>query len=279
MPTAKEIISFSESFSLYFTLGLFAVGLIGNTVNLLVLTSLKLFRSNQCVFYLVFETIVNIGQLTILFIMHFLTMIHQVDPGNTSLVWCKLKNMLPQIFRLLSTSMVCLAAFDQYLSTNHRFFLRQLSNLQTARFMAVIFVCLWLIHSIPYAIYFGIVPEAGCINTSIELMRYYSFFYYPVLHGLLPILSSCFFSLLAFRNVRHLVRKQVPVVRRRLDRQLTAMIFVRVIVFVVLLLPYTIYRIYALNMTISRSDTYQNAHDRLIFSFMASLTNVNYAVR
>ena len=278
MSSAQEILAFAERFSLYFTITLFAVGLLGNTVNLLVFTTLKLFRANQCVFYLTVETSVNICQLSVLFVMYILTLIYGHDPSNVVLVWCKLKNILPQFFRLIATTMVCLAAFDQYLATNHRFHFRQLSTLTLAHRLTIGFICLWLLHSIPYAIFFVIVPSTGCINSSLELIRYYSFFYYPLLHGLFPIFMSGLLSLLAYRNVRHLIRRQIPVVRRRLDRQLTAMVFVRVIVFILLLLPYTIYRIYALNVTISRADEHRYAIDRLIFAIVTSIANLNYAV-
>ena len=54
-------------------------------------------------------------------------------------------------------------------------------------------------------------------------------------NGLLPIFVSSLFSLLAYRNVRRIVRRQIPMDRRRLDQQLTAMIFMRVIFFILLL--------------------------------------------
>ncbi|CAF5172864.1 unnamed protein product, partial [Rotaria magnacalcarata] len=125
--------------------------------------------------------------------------------------------------------------------------MRRISSIQLARRLTLTAICIWIIHCIPYAIFYQIIPLNGCIITNTNLIHYYSYFYYPILHGLFPILTSCLFSLLAYRNVRHLVRRQLAVVRRRLDRQLTAMVFLRVIFFVLLLTPYTIYRIYSLN--------------------------------
>jgi len=54
------------------------------------------------------------------------------------------------------------------------------------------------------------------------------------------------FSIFVYRNVRCIVTRQISIDRARLDQQLTAMIFVRVIVYVILSLPYTISRIYSL---------------------------------
>jgi hypothetical protein len=154
-----------------------------------------------------------------------------------------------------------------------------MSTLKLAHRLTFVAICIWILHGIPYAIFYEIIPPNGCVMLNAGLLRYYSFFYYPVLHGLLPIFVASFSSLFAYRNVRHLVRRQTSVVRRRLDRQLTAMIFVRVIVFILMLLPYTIYRIYSLNATVSQADPYSSAINLLIYTLTSSLTNLSYAVR
>jgi hypothetical protein len=81
------------------------------------------------------------------------------------------------------------------------------------------------------------IPPIGCLPNNENVLYYYLYFYYPVLVGILPIFFSSLFSLIAFRNVRHVIRHQVPIVR-----QLTAMIFIRVIVFVITYLSYGVYR-------------------------------------
>ncbi|CAF3676024.1 unnamed protein product [Rotaria socialis] len=65
--------------------------------------------------------------------------------------------------------------------------------------------------------------------------------------GMIPIVISALFSLLAYRNVRHIIRRQTPVFRRRLDRQLTAMILLRVSLFVFKNLSDISFRIYQVN--------------------------------
>ncbi|CAF1655210.1 unnamed protein product [Adineta ricciae] len=250
MTIAEDILSFSERFSLYFTFTIFVIGGIGNLINICVLTSLKLFQSNQCAFYLVFESVVNTCQLTILFIINLLPIINGFDPGNISIGWCKVKAMVPHVFRLLSTSMVCFAALDQFLSTNPLLIIRRMSSLRLAHRLTIIAIIIWSLHSVPYGIFYQIVPLDGCVMISTTLAHYYSFFYYPFLHGFLPIFGSSILALLAYRNVRRLVRRGIGAERRRLDRQLTAMIFIRVVCFVCLLTPYTIYRICALNISV-----------------------------
>lgn len=279
MLTAMDIFLLAENILFYSTVCIFIIGTIGNLIHLCVLLTLKQFRSNQCAFYLIVESIVDTCQLSILFIVNLLPVALGFEPANNSLVWCKLRNMVPQTLRLISTSLVCFASFDQFLSTNPQPFLRQMSSIRLARHLTLASICLWTAHSIPYGIFYQIGPSRTCIMPNTDLTQYYSYFYYPVLHGFLPILFASFCSLFAYRNVRRLVRRQLNIERRRLDRQLTAMIFVRVIFFVLFLLPYTIYRIYVLNFTVNRSNFYPYAVDRLVFAITATLTNFNYTVR
>lgn len=279
MLNPMEIITLSENLLFYSTVAIFAIGTLGNFIHLCVLMTLKQFRSNQCAYYLIVESIIDTCQLSILFLVNLLPMSLGFEPANKSLVWCKLKNMLPQTLRLISTSFVCFAAFDQFLSTNPQPYVRQMSTLRLAHRLTIVAVCLWSAHSIPYGIFYQINSLGICTMSNVKLTEYYSYFYYPILHGLLPILLASSFSLFAYRNVRRLIRRQMNVERRRLDRQLTAMIFVRVIFFVLFLLPYTIYRIYVLNFTINRANIYPYAIDRLVFAITATLTNFNYTVR
>jgi hypothetical protein len=237
-----QLLVVAQKISLYGAYTAFVAGLIGNTLNILVFTHLRIFRGNRCAFYLIVEGIVSIILLCQAMIPEIFLVVYRTDPGILSLFWCKIRTSLIQSCRLLIASIVCFQAFDQYLSTHHRFDLRQWSTIGLARYLITLAFCLWLLQTMPSIVFYQIVPRSGCIITSQALVRYYAYFYYPILHGLLPILTSSLFSVLAYRNVRRIVRRQIPVERRRLDRQLTAMIFVRVILFVTLLLPYTVYQ-------------------------------------
>jgi hypothetical protein len=272
------ILLIAQKLTSYSIILTFIIGIISNILNILVFTSLRLFRANQCVFYLIMEAVANICLLVSVFGIQIPITMHGTDPATTSLIWCKLRTPIAQTFRLMSTSTICFAAFDQFLSTNPRLYLRQLSTLSLARRLTIVSICIWILHNIPLGFFFGIDPLLGCYIFNVGMKRYYSFFYYPILHGLLPICVSSLFSLLAYRNVRHLIRRQVTVVRRRLDRQLTAMIFIRVIFFIILVLPYTLYRIYILNTT-NQTDNFTIAIQELIYAIAVALVNSSYSVR
>ena len=269
----------AQVFFTYTTYITFGLGLIGNLLNILVFTNLKIFRLNQCAFYLIAESLVDIGYLSQIFINEvWKSSINGIEPSTVSLAWCKLDTMLPQWFRLMLASIVCFVSIDQFLCTNPIVYLRQLSSLKSARYEIFIATILFLLHTIPFGVFLQIHPSFGCIIMNDSLTKYYSYFYYPVLNGLFPICISTFFSILAYRNVRRIIQRQIPIYRRRLDQQLTAMIFVRVIFFVVLQLPFTIYRIYSITQTFVRDDIIAYAADPWAQAVSFSLVNFSHAV-
>jgi len=91
---------------------------------------------------------------------------------------------------------------------------------------------------------------ANHVPSNSGLIDDYSYFFYRGLNGLFPIFMSVLFSILAYRNVRGILWRHFPFVRRRVDEQLTAMISVRVVFFCMVIA--TIYNL--LNLFTSVDD-------------------------
>ncbi len=276
---SAEILQFVSQYSLYSGCIIFVSGVIGTVLNILVFTQLKLFRDNRCAFYLTVDSISSFLFQFIPISITILTSIYGDDATGRSLIWCKCRYILPQILALTTYYIVCLAAVDQFFSTNYRVYLRQMCTLKLARCLAFAFVCLWIVHSIVFSLFFNIEPSVGCVISNAIWLQYATYFYYPFLSGLLPIIIASFFSILAFRNVRRIVRRQMPIVRRRLDRQMTAMVLLRVVIFVCFTLPYTIYRVYVINFPISQTIPMEYAIGRLIQAIFLSFVGLNYTVK
>jgi len=96
--------------------------------------------------------------------------------------------------------------------------------------------------------------------------------------GLLPVVIASSFSLFAFRNVRRIIRRQIPIQRRRFDQQITAMVLLRVVFFVFFTIPYDSYRIYTINTTVDPTDVFHYEISRLIQAIFISVFNLNYVV-
>lgn len=193
-----------------------------------------------------------------------------IDESINSVVWCKIKTTVIQSFHFIFLSTVCLAAFDQFLSTHYLYSVRQMSTRKLAQNLILCNLCFMIIHMIISLIFFELHSQyLGCIIYNSIVANYYSFFFYPVLIGLLPVTITVTFSLLAFYNVRHLVRRQF-------DRQLTAMTFARVIVYVSFGLPYIIFRIYSVKTPITIDDPQRFAINSLRIWKLCSETFLSF---
>ncbi|CAF1080573.1 unnamed protein product [Adineta steineri] len=269
---------FATQYSIYTGCMIFSFGVIGNVLNLLVFTQLKLFRTNRCAFYITIESISNLIYQFLSISVTILTTIYGDDATGRSLIWCKLRYILAQICALTTLYMICFSAVDQFFSTNYRFNLRQMCTLKLGRYTSFIFICCVIIHSIVLGSSYDIQPTFGCVLSNYVWIQYSTYFFYPVLNGLLPIVIASSFSILAYHNVRHIIRRQLPIVRRKLDKQITAMVLMRVIAFVCLVLPYITYRIYAINFPISQSMPMAYAVGRLIQAIFTSISIINYVI-
>jgi hypothetical protein len=143
----------------------------------------------------------------------------------------------------------------------------------------IISVCFSLSHSIGFGIFFYAKPPIDCVLSSPILIHYYSYVFYPIISGFLPILISGSFSILAYRNVRRIIRRQLPIFRRRLDQQLTKFVLTRVIFVILLVTPFVLYRAYIINTNISAKDSLGLAIENLLLAIIGSILNLIFAVK
>lgn len=275
---ATDILKYASKYSI--TIGFITIvaGIIGNFINLLVIMSLKIFRTNRCVFYLIIETISDLVY-TFYYLTYILfTIFYPTGVASTSIIWCRLQSVLVQSCALITYLSIVSMAIDQFISTNHRLSIRQICTTHLAYHLTFSIIIVSIIHSIIFCFYLSIVPTIGCIISNRIMLKYATFVFYPILVAILPITIASLFSALAYRNVRHIIRLQLPTQRRQFDRQITAMILLRVICFVFFLLPYIIYRIYAINANIPSEDSLEYAAIQLVHILVISLVNLNYTV-
>ena len=276
--TAQAILIASQQYTVYVSFIILFSGLLGHFCNIIVLTRSKIFRGNPSAFYLIAESIVNLLQMLIPFTSRIAINGFAYDLTETSLLWCKARQISTQATTLVSLSIVCFASIDQYFSTSHRSYLRQMSTIALAQILISIAVIIWIAHGIPVGIFFKIQPITGCNIYNSNFINYIVYVYYLLLTGILPISVSTLFSVLAYRNVRRIIRRQIAIRRRKLDQQLTAMILARVTFLVILTVPYVLQRIYTLSVIIDEDNLIHKAIVQLIGAITISLFYLNYAV-
>ncbi|UJR16888.1 hypothetical protein I4U23_003786 [Adineta vaga] len=272
-----EILALTKQLSFYSGCILFFLGLIGNTINILVFTQVKLFRNDRSAFYLTVEAFSNLLYEFINITSTVLTLIYGNDGTERFLIWCKLRYSLSQLSVLTTYYMISCCAGDQFFSTNYHLNVRYMCTMRLVRYITVILICLWIVHSIVFGVFFQIQPMIGCIIINQIYLQYATFFIYPVLAGLLPITLAIFFSFFAYRNVRRIVRRQRSIARQ-FSRQMTAMVLIRVILFVCLASPYSFFRIYIINYPISQEQRTKYAIRQLLQILFLISINLNYTM-
>ena len=233
----------AQKFNIYCGSVIFVAGVIGGLLNLVVLLSLRTFRESSCAFYLTIMSIVNIGQLFAGLFTRIMISGFDIDWTHTSLFYCKFRAFFLQFCISMSFSCFCLATVDQFLATCSSRYWRQCSNIRVARCLTTAAIIVWILHGIPYLMFYQHTIVNGsvqCVIGNENLQKYSSYIYGILCVGVCPMMITMVFGLLAFRNVRQIARRTVPLVRRELDKQLTVMILVQGFFNVWILLPYVV---------------------------------------
>lgn len=242
--TISTLMYISQEITIYAGFIILITGIIGGLLNIIIFLSLRTFREAPCTFYLIVMSIVNIANLLTGLLSRILISGFDLDWTLISSWYCKMRWYGLQLGVLTSFTCTCFTAIDQYMSTNARLQWRYWSNIKTARRLTAICILVWLVHGIFYLIYFNLVqsPTTGavvCMSTNVVFQRYHVYGYLIVLAGIIPLVITTIFGLLAFHNVHLLAYRTVPIVQRSLDKQLTRMVLNQLLYNFIFTFPYT----------------------------------------
>ncbi|CAF3774416.1 unnamed protein product [Rotaria sp. Silwood1] len=151
----------SKEYQFYSSIIILFIGLIGNILIILMFSISRIFRGNQCAYYLKIESTTDIGLLLAILPSNIAGYIIGQDPVRISVIWCKIQLMSSYSFGLYSLFTICFLAFDQYLSTNHRQNWRHISTLKLAYRLTYFNISIALIHGILFLVFAEIGP-LGC---------------------------------------------------------------------------------------------------------------------
>jgi hypothetical protein len=241
--TKALLTTIPQIITIYFGIPVLIAGLTGGILNIIVFLSLKTFRQSSCAFFLTIMSFVDIGQLLTSLLSRIMITGFNIDWTETSVAYCKFRYYCLQVCALTSYTCMCLATIDQFLATSLRPRWQQFFNIKQARFLCISFFIIWLLHGIPCLIWYSPVissnsGSATCSITNAIYQKYSTYCYSLILAGILPIIITVSFGCLAYRNVRQIPYRTVPLVRRELDKQLTSMVLVQVVHNFLVLVPY-----------------------------------------
>jgi len=217
-------------------------------------------------------------------VANMLTDILQNHGGINTIFSCKISITFGQTFGLISHSIICLAAIDQYLSTSmHE--RRQGMSFSLIRRLIIIAICFCTFHGIPLLIYYEpqMLPGTNITTCRINdnngaFSKYLIYVDLPIVGGFLPISIMSIFALIALHNVRAMTKRKVHIIRLRLEQQLTAMILMKILGVCITVIPFFINYIIRYAIAYHSNDPIFQKNFLLANSIFKFLLYVNYAV-
>lgn len=212
-------------------------------------------------------TLILVGLLTRVIAGGFL-----LDWSATNMSWCRARFYLGHVTIFVSISYMCYAAIDQLFATSQKHRLRRLSNLASARRATAGILIFWLLHHLPIPILAQHVPTAsgGFVCNSLfnpYLKRYISYFTFPVLSAIAPIIFLVIVGGLTYRNVSVL---QGTSIRQQAQRHLTSMVLLQTICIVIGAIPYGTYYVYSATTSSTAKGPDRVAIENLILQIVTT---------
>ncbi|CAF4038507.1 unnamed protein product [Adineta steineri] len=256
---------------IYFDIPIFIMSIIGGCLNLIIFLSLKTFRQSSCAFYLTIKSAYDLGLTIESLLPYIMRWGFGTDWGLQSLFFCKIRNGMATVFQSGSITCLCLAVIDQYFATCSRVHWRKCCNIKLAHRLTAIFTIIWILQGIPYVVFYNHIISPSTNTTACEITNekfneYLIYGYYFTISNLLPFISIIF-GFMAYYNARYLTHRTVPLIRHELDKQLTVMVLVQVLINFCTVLPFS-----TANMLKKITATSSDPIFQAKISFAASVT-------
>ena len=250
------------------------IGLIGNGMNILPFSTIRVYRTTPCTFYFLVASIDNTFYMLFNFTTCIFGNIYGIELSNISMAWCKIRQFLLVSSSLITLTCSSLAIIDQFLVTSRNAYLRQQSNLERAHRIVVAAIIFWILHAIPSLCLYDISPITNRCSSTNPIYAIYNRIYLVGLLCSIPITTRVIFGSLTYRNIR-----QIQVLaRNNADRQLTRMTLFQIALVVVCLLLYSIYTAYILITEKMVKDAKQILAKNFILTIVTIITYSYYSV-
>jgi hypothetical protein len=271
-----------QQITIYASIPIFIAGTIGGCLNIIVFLSLRIFRENSCAFYLTILSLMNVNQLITGLLSRLMISGFNIDWTQSSLFYCKLRPFIVYVSALISSTCLCLATIDQYFATCTRHHWQQWCNIKLAHRLITICSIICFLEQIPSLAYYNHVilsttNQTNCIITNMNFAQFNTYFTILILWFIVPLILTLSFGILAYCNVKQIAYRTNPLVRRELDKQLTSMVLVQVLVNFITLMPNVITYLLILNVNL-KSNSVVYAQINLAHTISISLFYVSFSV-
>ncbi|CAF1263952.1 unnamed protein product [Adineta ricciae] len=231
-----------QQITFYTGLFLLVFGIIGNGINILVFTKVRIYRINPCTFYFLMGSIDNLFYVCLNLPIRILTDSYGVDIYGGSDVWCKVRQFCLPVPALISIAFSCLATIDQFFVTSKINILRNCSQIKWAHRISIIVVIFFSLYGTHLFFVYGISPGSQTCKSEDPAIAVYVPIYLLGIICAIPVGIMTLFGLLTYRNIRQTIR----LAELHYDRQLIRMTLIHIALVAISLVPYGVAKAYAL---------------------------------
>jgi hypothetical protein len=269
----------SAQFSIYVGLPICIFGIIGNLINIRLLFPTRL---NPSSFLLLVSSFFNIIALSESLLPRILGLSFNIDASPTNMVWCKGRYFVTYTATIASLTCLCFASIDRFFISCRSITWRNRSKLNTAKIAVLIATVVIMASNIPFLFFFTIIEtktRTGNISTACSLVNsgaltYVSYILRPVLLSILPGLILFITGWLTYRNIRSITGFQL---RDAIQRSLTSMILLQIIVVIIPIIPFATINIYQVVTSSMTKSSYRLAQETLVANITNIILYVSYA--
>ena len=281
LSTILTLNNISTQFSRYIPIALLLFGVIGNVLSCMVFSQRTL-RANPCTWYFLTTSLSNLVYLSTSFSPMLDAWNEAWNLINTSDGLCKLTMFIVLIARSLSLWLIVLATVDRYLASSSNANRRQLRSSKQASCWILV-ICVVTVAVWAESIYCF---DANLINTPIPCYtrsiacHFYNDITLALFTITVPSMLMLGFGLLTINNIHHSKRLIQPTNAetnvsqgrsRKLERVLTKMLLLQVLLMIVFNLPHAVH-IFYLTITFYQAKTpLQQVTDGFIFNILLLL--------
>lgn len=225
---------------LYLTV--FAIGILGNALNLLVFFRER-FRRNACSIYFIAYSINNVFNLTVGLLLWSLTLGFQFNAESTVLSYCKARRYFTHVNFLLSSCLLTMASINRYARvrqsqlTKNRDRYMSFCTRQTTYVVLALTIAVCLIANVHIPIFFEI-HNAQCYARP-GWYRYLFDIFFLVFYAVLPPVTMIGINIATVIQIRTVKKLVHPTISRR-EYHLIVLVIAHSVANAVLTLPFTI---------------------------------------
>ena len=244
----------AEQLNIYVSLIMFVFGLIGCLWNMLIFRHPSL-RSSACCIYMFLYSIASLLQLLFGLLFRMLGDGFHADDRLNHVVWCRIRYYVTQCSSLTALSCFIWIAMDRFFSTCRSLKWRSLSSTSIARYLCLFTILVWMISALPHLFY--TIPSRTsststvCISSSIIWTQILTYFINLFCYGIFPWFFMTLFGFLTLKNLRHIRQQRIHPIPNtlitrmtRVDKQLTSILFLQILICLISSIPYCIQCLY-----------------------------------